>query len=249
LFSEGQSPERALILLEGQVTLSVNSEDGKRLTIGIAKPGEILGLASVLNGCAYEMVAEARFACEISAIDRLKFLRFLLRHPSALKDAALLLGQSYNQACERLRTLSGFPTSRAKIARLLLEFSTSNPQGGSQFHLALNHQEIGEWVGMSRESVSRALSDFRRVNLIEQNGACIAIKDPSSLKRIASECRSDRKDVTGNDAPSLEGTDDESIENLIEHVTAVLERHKIRLPRLKGMTIHASSPRRRPYSH
>ena len=222
LFSEGQPPESALILLEGQVTLSIHSDNGKRLTIGIAKPGEVVGLASVLTGSPYELVAETQYTCKISAIDRVEFLRFLLRHTSALQNAALSLCQSHSQACTRLRTLSGSPSSRAKIARLLLEFSNSGCQAGSQFHLALNHQEIGEWAGMSRESVSRVLSAFRRENLIEQNGASLAIKDRSSLKRLAAESRSDRKDDTG-DTPYLEGTDDEPIDHLIEQVNAVLQ--------------------------
>jgi len=237
LFSEGELPHRAFILLEGQVILSVNSKDGSRLIIGIAKAGEVLGLASVLNGCPFEMATETQYTCTIAAIDRVEFLHFLMRHSSALQNAAFSLCQSYNQACKRFRTLSGSPSAKAKIARLLLEFSSSGCVTGSQLRLALNHQEIGEWVGMSRESVSRVLTAFRRGNLIARKGTCLAIKDRPSLERFAAQGRSGRKGDTGKKTPDLEGTDDESIDQLIGHVTAALQRHKIQLPNLRRTTI------------
>jgi CRP/FNR family transcriptional regulator, cyclic AMP receptor protein len=242
LFSEGELPQSAFILLEGQVTLSVNSTDGKRLIIGIAKAGEVLGLASVLNGGPYEMATETQYTCKVCTIDRAEFLRFLLRHTSALQNAALALCQSYNQACTRFRTLSGCPTGKAKIARLLLEFANASCQDGTtHFLLALNHQEIGDWVGMSRESVSRVLSSFRRVKLIAQKGACLAITDRSSLERFAAARRPVRMDDNGKLVPHLEGADDKSIDHMIERVTAVLQRHKIRLPRLRRTPNHGAS--------
>jgi CRP/FNR family transcriptional regulator, cyclic AMP receptor protein len=229
LFSEGELPQRVLILLEGQVTLSVNSSDGKRLIIGIARAGDVLGLASVLSGIPYEMATESQYACKLSSVDRLEFVNFLVRHTSALQSAALSLSQSYNQACTRFRTLSGSPTGRAKIARLLLEFSASGPQPAAQFRMALNHQEIGEWVGMSRESVTRVLSAFRRGNLITQKGACLAIRDRATLERFAAERRLVRTDKSDRNICDDEAIEDESIGQLIEHA-AVLQRHKVSWP-------------------
>src|SRR5580698_10002285 len=46
LLEEGQKPAGVLLLLEGKAKLSLNSVDGRRLIIGFALPGEILGLTS-----------------------------------------------------------------------------------------------------------------------------------------------------------------------------------------------------------
>ena len=51
LFAEEQEPCSLLFLLEGRVKLTMNSSEGKRLTLGIAMPGDVLGLAAVLTGC------------------------------------------------------------------------------------------------------------------------------------------------------------------------------------------------------
>ena len=187
LFSEEQLPQRVFFLLEGQVTLSVNSSDGKRFIICIAQPGEVIGLASALNGNPYEMTAETLYACRIAAMERADFLTFLLHHTSALNSAALALSKSYNQVCARFRTLSGTPSVAAKVARLLLEFSASGPAAkeGTRLCLALTHQEIGDCVGACRESVSRVMCEFRRRNLIVRKGSSLTIQDRSSLEEYA----------------------------------------------------------------
>jgi CRP/FNR family cyclic AMP-dependent transcriptional regulator len=187
LFSEEQIPKKVFFLLDGQVKLSVNSSDGKRFIICIAPPGEILGLASALNGNPYEMTAETLYACRIASMERADFLTVLLHHASALNIAALALSKSYNQACARFRTLSGTPSVAAKVARLLLEFSASGrpTKDGTRLCLALTHQEIGECVGTCRESVSRVMCEFRRRKLIAMKGSILTIRDRTSLERYA----------------------------------------------------------------
>src|ERR1700728_5021620 len=58
LFSETQPSSGIYVVLEGEVKLSINSSDGRRLAFHIAKAGEVLGLSCVLNGGEYEMTAD-----------------------------------------------------------------------------------------------------------------------------------------------------------------------------------------------
>jgi CRP/FNR family transcriptional regulator, cyclic AMP receptor protein len=53
LFVEQQVPDNVLFLLTGQVKLSLNSGAGKRVILGVAFPGETLGLASAFSGSPY----------------------------------------------------------------------------------------------------------------------------------------------------------------------------------------------------
>ena len=50
LFEEKDNPSRVFVMLEGQVKLSMNSADGRRLILRIAGPGELPGLTCVLSG-------------------------------------------------------------------------------------------------------------------------------------------------------------------------------------------------------
>jgi CRP/FNR family transcriptional regulator len=187
LFSEGEFPKRVFIPLSGRTKLSVNLSDGKRFIFRIAEPGEVLGLACALTGNLYETTAETISQCYVALIGRKAFLDFLGRHPSALGSAARSVGNDYGQACARFRTIGGTPSVGAKLARFLLESTASGAQtvDGESLRLTLTHAEIGECIGMCRESVSRTLCDFRRRKLISLRGSTLTITDRHSLERCA----------------------------------------------------------------
>ena len=104
LFREDELPTGTLILIEGRVKLSMNSADGRRLIVGIACPGEILGLTSAISGCHYEITCEAFYTCEVAMLPRQSFLNFLFRHPAAFQDMARELSLDKKRSSE---TLSG----------------------------------------------------------------------------------------------------------------------------------------------
>ncbi len=188
LFVEGQTAEDILILIEGQVKLFVNSSNGKRLTLRITKPGEILGLTSALAGSPYRMTAETLYQCCIAAVRRLDFLDFLIRHPAARQSVASALSMDYDGACERLRTIGLASTAPAKLALLLLEWSVGGRQTerGTQIHISLTHSEIGEYIGVSRETVTRTLNKFKRRQMVDLQGSILTIVNLPALESCAS---------------------------------------------------------------
>ncbi len=102
LTTEGQETCSVLFLLEGKVKITMSLLEGKRLTIGYARPGELLGLVSVLSGCPSEITAVAVFPCIITSLPRKNFVDFLLRNPVACKNSARLLSEEYERCCEQL---------------------------------------------------------------------------------------------------------------------------------------------------
>jgi len=105
LFAEGE-PVRALFaILEGEVRLSINSSEGKRLILRIAREGDIIGLSSTLSGTPYDMTAETLYSSKIAPIERREFLNFLARHPDAYQSVTDELGRHMTMACSQLRTI------------------------------------------------------------------------------------------------------------------------------------------------
>jgi hypothetical protein len=102
LFAEGQERSNVLFLLEGKVKITMNLIEGKRLTLGYARPGELLGLVSVLSGCPSEFTAVAMFPCIITSLPRKDFVDFLLRYPVASRNSARLLSEEYERCCEQM---------------------------------------------------------------------------------------------------------------------------------------------------
>jgi CRP/FNR family transcriptional regulator len=189
LFTEEEEPCSILFLLEGRVKLTMNSSGGRRLTLGIAVPGDVLGLAAVVTGCPYEITADAQFPCRIRALPRKSFLDLLLRYPVAWQNSARLLGVESKQGCNQLRILGLGSTASIKLAMLLLQWCAKGQRVGLgvRIHCSHTHEEIGEYIGLSRETVTRNLSDFKNLDLVEQHGSAFFIPSLGALEVYAGQ--------------------------------------------------------------
>ena len=118
LFTEEQAPSQILFLLTGQVKLSMNSSAGRRMILGIANPGETLGLASALSDSTYDVTAETICPCRVASLCRNHFLEFLTRHPAAYKNVVRELSIDCARAREQVRTLglAGHRTCETRAA-------------------------------------------------------------------------------------------------------------------------------------
>jgi CRP/FNR family transcriptional regulator len=187
LLSEGESPTAVLFLLEGSVKVTMNSIDGHRLILGIVGMGDILGLAAVVSGHPYEITAEAQFPCKLTSLPRRTFLDFLDRYPVAAQNVGLQLSRDYIQACEQLRFMGIRMTSGTRLARLLLKWSADGCQTdrGTRITCSLTHEEIGECIGLARETVSRTLSEFKHRKLVVKRGSTLVIGSVRALEIYA----------------------------------------------------------------
>jgi CRP/FNR family transcriptional regulator len=165
----------------------MNSSDGRRLILRIAKKGEILGLASALSGRPCEMTAETLYPARIAAIVRKDFLNFLSRHPEVYQSVTEELSRDYAMACEQLRTVGLSNSAPEKLARLLLEWSQNGKttDGMVHFRFPLTHGEIGEFIGASRETVTRTLSVFKSRHLVAFHGSTLTIPSKAALENFA----------------------------------------------------------------
>jgi len=55
---------------------------------------------------------------------------------------------------------------------------------GRRIRLALTHEEIGQIIGMSRETVTRTLADFRKQHIAELHGSTLLIENTPALQEL-----------------------------------------------------------------
>ncbi len=187
LFSEKATPQGIFIVVSGEVKLSINSSDGKRLILSIAKAGEVLGLSSVLSGLPSEMTAEVLYPSRIAIVERDQFIAFMGRHPEVYQVVTQELSLQYKVACEQLRTVALSGSAPEKLARLLLDWSENGQktEAGTRFRFSLTHEEIGEFIGASRETVTRTLSTFKSRRLVAFHGSILEIPSRVALEDLA----------------------------------------------------------------
>lgn len=184
LFMEKQDARGVFLLCEGTVKLTINSSEGKTLILRIAKPGEVLGLTSVVSGQTYEMTAETMYPSHVAFVRRADFLRFVAQHPEVSQSIVRQLSASYKGACEQLRTVGLSESAQGRLAKLLLDWSTGAEQtkSGIRVKLPLTHEQIAEFIGSSRETVTRTLSEFRSKQLVTLRGTTLMIANRAALE-------------------------------------------------------------------
>jgi len=186
LFAEGQTCRGIYILCRGRVKLSTTSSGGRTLIIKVAQPGEVLGLNATISGAAHETTAETGQTCQLNFVKRDDFLKFLTEHGDACLHAAIDLSHECQQAYHHLRSFV-MTSAPQRIARLILDWSLED-SGVATAHgmkVALTHDEIGQIIGMSRETVTRTLANFRMQRIAELHGSTLVIQNMAAVQRLA----------------------------------------------------------------
>jgi CRP/FNR family cyclic AMP-dependent transcriptional regulator len=186
LFVEGEDPRGVFILCNGRAKLTTSSSEGKTLIVSIAEPGEILGVSASILGTPCEVSAETIEPTQVNFIRREDFLRFIASHPDAAMHAAQALSAKYQAAQREIRSLGLAQTTSERLAKLLLDWCDKGEVSpkGIRLKVLLTHEEIGQMIGTTRETVTRLLSDFKRKKVLEVKGSTFYVTKQSHLTSL-----------------------------------------------------------------
>jgi CRP/FNR family transcriptional regulator, cyclic AMP receptor protein len=186
LFVEGQSARGVFILCSGRVKLSTSSLDGRTLIVRISEPGEVLGLPATVTGKPYELSAEVIEPTQANFIARADFLNFLREHGEVSLRVAQQLGETYHAAVAEMRSIGLSHSAAEKLARFLLEYCASHGNGGPEIRakMTLTHEEIGQMIGASRETVSRLFASFKKQQILQVKGSTLIVSNKAGLESL-----------------------------------------------------------------
>lgn len=174
-------------------TLCVNADGFEQIT-GFILPGEILGI----DGIATQKHTNTAIALETSSVCDIPFHRLeelSLKIPNLQRRFFQLMGKEI-ASDQELISLLNKNNANEKIAFLLLSISQRNSQRGlaaSQFQLPMSRSDMGNYLGLTIETVSRVLSRFHKSELITLDKKHVVLNNIASLKRlIAGESKPER---------------------------------------------------------
>jgi len=186
LFAEGQAPRGVFVVRRGRVKLSICGSDGRTLILRIVEAGCPLGVAAAVSGRPYEATAETQEPSEISFWRQSDLLRLMRLHGEVALWVTQHISQDYAATCREIRDLILSDSASEKLARLLVGWLDQNSaaRNPSQMKLALTHEEIGQMIGTSRETVSRLFAGFKKQHLIQQSGSTLVIPNRVALESL-----------------------------------------------------------------
>jgi CRP/FNR family cyclic AMP-dependent transcriptional regulator len=197
IFIEGDRPRGVYNLRQGRVKLTTSTPDGRVLILGVALPGDTLGLSAVVSRSDYEATAEAIEPIIVQFIAGDVFLSRLRRNADFALEAALELSRRYREAHAAMGSLASTDPVLIRLARLFMKWAFELRDIGNgdghrkhghnpiQLRNSFTHQQIAEMIGSSRETVTRVLREMRERDLVTLKGADLRIHSPAKLAMVA----------------------------------------------------------------
>ena len=186
LFRKGDPGANMMVVLRGRVKVCTHSEDGKELVLNLFSPGEVFGEIALLDGADRTADAVTLDDCELLVLERRDFIPFLRSHPDAALKLLEVLCQKLRQTSQLLEEalfLEG-PSRLAKRLVHLAEAFGKPVADGVRIDLQLSQQQLGNMVGMSRESMNKHLRQWREADLIRIRDGHYVVTDLEALRAM-----------------------------------------------------------------
>jgi CRP/FNR family transcriptional regulator, cyclic AMP receptor protein len=187
LFHGGDDGGTMLVLLAGQVKITVPTERGRDTILGFSGPGELLGEISAVDGGPRSATATALEPVEALGIPRSVFTAVLARDQSVGRALLEVLAARLREADRQRAEYAGLDVI-GRVARRLVEladrFGVPVPDG-VEVALKLSQQDLAGWTGASREATSKALMTLRSLGWVETRRRRLVIVDLEALRGYA----------------------------------------------------------------
>lgn len=186
LYDEGSTFQSIYAVRSGTVKAYRTTSDGREQVTGFYFPGEILGM----DGISDNSHASSARALETAAICAIPFdalERLSSSMPGLQRHLFQLMSREITED-QLLITLLSKNSADERIATLLLSIAGRNARrnlSASQFRLPMSRMDIGNYLGLTVETVSRVFSRMQKLGTLRVDNKEIEILDQEALQVAA----------------------------------------------------------------
>ena len=181
LFLAGQPVTQVFLVLGGVIELYRGAKHGKHAILGLREVGQIAGASAALAGINHYTTAQPVGSCRLLDVPLSVFKELLERDPNLAAKLTSRLADNLQLISEHVERLQLMQTTE-RLASYLLSIA-SNDDCLTELTLPCDKGVIAAYLGMERESFSRALKKLRSLGVVSK-GRHIQISDPAALKGL-----------------------------------------------------------------
>lgn len=187
IFSQGEPALACHALIDGQVKITQRSGDGRNVTMRYIGPGEVFGAMGVFAGGSYLANAVAVSDCVEIRWPAQAVTELMQSHPNIALNALSMVARRLQAMQTRTHELVVEPAEQ-RIARALLRLARqagrASPRGIA-IGFPLSRRDLAEITGATHFTVSRALSEWQKLGIVESARKSVVVLDPEKLAAIA----------------------------------------------------------------
>jgi CRP/FNR family transcriptional regulator len=186
LFHEGDPVTRVFTLTKGTLKFYNLLADGRRHVAGFVYPGDFLGISM---DDEHVFSAEAVEDAQLCWFPRNRFDGFIDDHSPMERELYRMAAHELAAAHQQM-VLLGRKTATERLATFLIVLAgkarASEGRAVDLVRLPMSRSDIADYLGLTKETVSRVLSAFRRDRLIRLTGVHeVEIIERSGLEELA----------------------------------------------------------------
>lgn len=186
LFEHGQAFKSLYAVRSGSIKITLSTNNGDEQIVGFHLPGEIFGFDAV----GHDQHSCSAVALEPSKICEVPYTRLqkLAQRLPGLHDYLMaLMSEKITDEYEMMLIL-GKKYAEERIAAFLLSLSNHYSKRGyspHQFNLTMSRNDIGNYLGLAVETISRCISHMQNEKMIKVDRKYIQIVDIDRLRKFA----------------------------------------------------------------
>ncbi|WNJ20910.1 Crp/Fnr family transcriptional regulator [Pontibacter sp. G13] len=188
IYFSDDTADKVFFIHEGAVKIAGYTEDGNELIKAVLRPGEIFGELAVFGVSKRTDYAQAVEDTELCILDREDVVKLMRDVDGFQAFLNRLMGQRVIYTQKRLESLL-FKDAKTRVAEYVLQQAEKNGRvladGSLLIRNYLTHQEIANFTGTSRQTVTTVLNQFRDTSLLDFDRKRIMVKDVNGLRREA----------------------------------------------------------------
>jgi CRP/FNR family transcriptional regulator len=188
VFQSGDRFTALYAIRSGSCKTTVSDQSGREQVIGYDLMGDIIGFDGIGSG-RHQCQAVSLEDTEVCEVPFARLEELSSRLPALQRNLHRLLSREIMRD-ENLLLVVGSMGAQERIAAFLLNLSQRYQQRGyssKEFVLRLTRRDIGSYLGMKLETVSRLLSRFQSKKLIKIEKSVIRLLDLQALKAMISD--------------------------------------------------------------
>ena len=183
IFFEGEKGERVYFLNKGKVKVLRSSKEGNEQILDIIKEGEVFGEVVLFDIEEYPATTRTISEVEVSYLKRSHFREFFNNNPNIGWGMLKVMARKLTRSQHQIENL-GLRKTRGRVATLILDMIDDFGSEENKVILNFNRQELANFIGTSRETVSRTLNKFKEEGLIKLEGDKLIVLNSEGLRNI-----------------------------------------------------------------
>jgi len=194
IFRAGDRGQSLFAVRSGALKSYCTTEDGDEQVLGFTLPGEVVGLDGMNDGCyaSSSVVLETSSVCELP-YDSLEDMCHLL--PGLNRQMMRVVSKEISSD-QSMLLLLGKRTAEERLAAFLLSMSSRYHSRGlspTEFNLPMSRQDIGNYLGLAIETVSRLFANFQKNQLLTVSRRQIVLTDLPRLRAMVEGCAGSKR--------------------------------------------------------